>query len=257
MRRICPLGATMILIALGIALAHAQVTAQGPQGAQSLSLSPRRTDAASSSLLDPRTDKNGAVLNVLLDWLAKGRSYGVWPKIIVRPDSLIVTTNSVGPQAGDVETGCADRLRANHVPGSRPSVEEMQQILNCNSRSAVVNAVSPHRSIFLPLGTGPRKCTETDLTHGSYRICAAILQQSADSFQMEYEEDSRINGTLVALRVRFAVNLQRDPASSLLAGRIVGCTVKTLAAFTFNPQQPSKMTPFESARLEHCSRDAV
>jgi hypothetical protein len=215
--------------------------------------------AQTGSMLDPRTDRDGAVLSLILDWRAAGQSYGLLPKIILRPEGLIVSTTRVGVQAQDFSNGCASRLRAGHVPGTPPTVEEMQGVLDCD-RGTVHADVAPQsnrQGVILPWGAGQRRCSDATLTHGQYRLCATVLQQSQNSFQMEYEEASHTSGTLLVTRARFEVTLERYPATSLLAGRITGCSVQTSSAYSFNPRNPGKMTPMETLRGATCSRVAV
>jgi hypothetical protein len=211
----------------------------------------RISGAAAAPIVDARIDPDPVELNVSLDWVAGATNNGIWANISLRPDRMLVTTRGLDAAANDFETGCSKNIRPH---GGPVTIEQMQQVLNCEDQTSTVNSISPHRAVFLPIGEQPQKCTDTNLTNGIYRICAAILRWSSDSFDVEYQENLKTGGIFSVTRARFQINLQRYPRSSLLAGRINGCSVILLDGATFNPNQPQKLAHQDRVTGARCTR---
>jgi hypothetical protein len=58
-------------------------------------------------------------------------------------------------------------------------------------------------------------------------------------FQIEYETDEKHDGQMSAVRTRFELNV---------LGYFQGCSAKIVAAFSFNPRDPGKLTPFDQGK---------
>jgi hypothetical protein len=204
-------------------------------------------------------DRSGIKLVVEFNWENAANNghhgNGISAQIILFTDHIIVSKYGMAPESDNEENGCGKRLVRGPNGKVLPSVENMQQVLNCQDHAARLNESSTHHSVFLPSGAGQRRCTETRLSDGSYRVCAALLSASQDILRMEYEEDINHDGQLSALRARFDITLLRDPGER--SGRILGCTAKIVAAYTFNPNQPTKLTAYDHTTVERCTRDAV
>lgn len=257
MRELCKLCLFACLMLVGVSpAAHAQSATTGSERRQVAPGRPAESSSAPSPF-ESNAEQNGSVLYLTLGWTSEGQTFGQTPKIIVRSDNLIVSTMQVSSSASDAATGCINRVRAGHRPNTSLSADEMQQLLDCRKLAVRVDAASPRNAIFLPLRTGPRKCTENDLTNGSYRICAALLQQSPDSFRLEYEEGQNVNGKLAVTRTRFEVTLQRRPTNSGLYGRIEECQVSVLDALAFDPKQPRKMQRSGTIRIQRCAANYI
>jgi hypothetical protein len=208
-----------------------------------------------SQLLSP-SDRAAVALNVQIDWTdvthKVGSPYRIWASVILFPDHITVSKFGLTPESSDFERGC-DKKSLEVGPDGKalPSDANIQRFMNCRDRATPLNVTATRHAVMLPLVPGPSKCTETGLANGSYRICAALLQQSSNTVRLEYEEDTNHDGKLSASRVRFDITLLRRPGAPL--GRILDCTAKTIAAFTFNPREPSKLAPFDHATIERCT----
>jgi hypothetical protein len=201
------------------------------------------------------SDTSGVQLNVQIAWGNQIDPYDVnnspqWisASVILFPDHITVSKNDQTPEANDINRGC--RLDAGPDGKTLLSDSNMQKMVHCMHRAAGANITATQHAVMLAIVGAPRKCTETRLVNGSYRVCAALLRQSQNTLQMEYEEDQDRDGKITAERARFDIVLMRNPNTPL--GRIESCTVKTLAAFTFNPKEPSKLTPSVHVTNERC-----
>jgi hypothetical protein len=205
-----------------------------------------------SQLLSP-SDGAAVPLSVQLAWTdathKDGSSSAIWARVILFLDHITVSKFGLTPESSDMERGC-DKTALDVGPDGKvlPSDTNIQRFMKCRDRSTPLNVTATRHAVMLPFVPGPSKCTETGLANGSYRICAALLQQSPNTLRMEYEEDSNHDGRLSASRARFDVTLLRGVGA--LSNRILNCTAKTLAAFTFNPREPSKLAPFDHATVE-------
>jgi hypothetical protein len=119
------------------------------------------------------------------------------------------------------------------------------------TRGMIANARLPVHAVIFPLTAAPRKCSETKLVNGLYQICATLLQVSPARLSLEYEEDTNYDGTFNGHRARFDITVQRD--SSIPLGRILGCTVNIVAAYSFNPKEPSKLVPLDKPKQQQCT----
>lgn len=208
-----------------------------------------------SQMLGP-SDSAGVQLNVNITWGAHIDPYDTnnspqWisASIILFPDHITVSKYGQTPEANDIQTGC--KLDVGPDGKTLLSDSNFKKMILCSARGAGANITATQHAVMLPLTVGPRKCTETGLANGSYRVCAALLQQSQSTLRMEYEEDQDRDGKITAARARFDIVLLRNPGTPLR--RIEGCTVQTLAAFTFNPREPSKLTPSDHVTNDRCS----
>jgi hypothetical protein len=200
------------------------------------------------------SDGGGVELTIELGWTDaahKVGSRGISSQVILLSDHLNVSKFGLTWEDRDIQSGCAKMLDVGPDGKTLPSDANIQRINKCRSRGAIANATRTHHAVILPFATGARKCTETGLTNGLYRICAALLQQSPDTLRMEYEENTEHDGKLSASRVRFDITLLRGRGP--LSGLTENCTAKTIAAFTFNPSEPSKLMPFDHATIERCT----
>jgi hypothetical protein len=202
---------------------------------------------ARSQILSP-ADSSGIELLVKLAWTSAAVRGGdpdvISADIVLLPNRIIVSRYDQTPEAQDIQAGCGfDRT-------VQISPSDAQKFMECRRRAGAANTTLTHHAVMLPIEGGPRKCTETHLSSGSYRICAALVEKAADRLRMEYEEDTDHTGNLYAHRARFDITLLRDPRDRL--DRILGCNVKTVAAFTFNPKRSNNLVPFDRATIERC-----
>jgi hypothetical protein len=208
-----------------------------------------------SQMLGP-SDSAGVQLNVDITWGTHIDPYDTnnspqWisASIILFPDHITVSKYGQTPEAEDINRGCKLDMGPNGK--TLLSASNAQKIIHCTTRGVGANITATQHAVMLPIAAGPRKCTETGLANGTYRICAALLQQSQNTLRMEYEEDLDRDGKVTASRARFDIVLLRNPGTPLR--RIEGCTVKALAAFTFNPREPSKLAPSDQVTNDRCS----
>lgn len=199
----------------------------------------------------------GKSLQVVLAWAdainSDGRLNGINADIIIRPDHIIVSRAGVKPEGNAIENECLKRLSIGGQLSITPS--NAQAIKDCRMHAMAAGATSTAHAVIFPLMPAPRKCTEAKLVNGLYRICATLLQISADKLSLEYEEDSNHNGTFYGHRARFEVTLQRDFTIPL--GRILGCKVNIVAAYSFNPKEPSKLIPLDNPKQEQCTASSA
>jgi hypothetical protein len=203
-----------------------------------------------SQILSP-SDRSGVELVVQLGWTDAVHKDGnfIWADLILFPDHLVISKHGLTPEGDDISRGCANAMPRGPDGKILVSPETIAQLMNCDSRSTGAHVTATRHAVMLPIAAGPSKCTEAKLTNLSYRICAALLQQSPNALRLEYEEDNNYSGDFTASRTRFDIMLLRDPAGS---GRIEGCNVKTVAAFTFNPNQPTKLVALDRIKGERC-----
>jgi hypothetical protein len=207
-----------------------------------------------SQILGP-SDSRGVFLHIQLDWATAidngGGPNGIVADIVLKPDQILVTRSGLTPEGANINRGCGDRLRPSVGSDGKPVISpaDAEMLVHCWARAAGANATLTHHAVILPLVGGPRKCTETKLTNGLFQICAELLQQSTDHLRMEYEEDKNYAGTFYGNRGRFDVTLQRDPRFHW----VVSCSVKLVAAYSFNPKDPSRLIPFSKAGNELCT----
>jgi hypothetical protein len=209
---------------------------------------------ACSEILSP-AESSGVELHIQLGWTSAavtgGDPNGIYADIILQPGQIIVSRHGQTPEAHDAARGCAG-IRPRVGPDGKLllSDSDAEKFINCERRAITANTTLTHHAVILPIVAAPRKCTETRLSNGSYRICAALVEQEADRLRMEYEEDTDYAGKLYAYRARFDITLLRHPLDRLR--RIWRCNAKIVEAFTFNPKQPSKLTPFDRITSERC-----
>jgi hypothetical protein len=189
-------------------------------------------------------------LRLVLGWSddtnKRGDGPGLVPQIILLPDHITVARNGPPLEARNSARECTKRAG----PDGKLTASGAQVFMDCRRREAQGFLSTPIHAVMLPVEAGPSKCNETKLSAGSYRICASLLQQTPDLLRMEYEEDTDYGGKLYAYRARFDLALHRLGPDPL--GDITGCTVKILAAFSFNPRQPTKLSPFDQVKSELC-----
>jgi hypothetical protein len=131
------------------------------------------------------------------------------------------------------------------------SQDNLQKKEACDSLAIKENASPTSHAVFLPIAVGPQRCgPEVKLSTGPFRLCATLLQQSADQLSIEYEEESNYDREIRISRVRFDILLQRNHAVPL--GHIWGCTLRVSAAFSFDPKQPGKLAPYLNVGHERC-----
>jgi hypothetical protein len=211
-----------------------------------------------SQILGP-ADTNGVRLFVSLDWsnalnAARGVN-GIQAQIILQQDHIIVSKYGQKPEADNVGKTCNKQLERGANGRVLLSQENLQNIEGCDVREIRENASPTNYALFLPVVAGSRLCRDIRLSTGPFRICAALLRLSSDQLSMEYEEASSYDRDFRVSRVRFDIMLQRSQKVPL--GHIWGCAIKVSAAFSFNPQQPSTLVPYQNVGNERCEIDAT
>jgi hypothetical protein len=208
-----------------------------------------------SQMLGP-DDAGGVKLQVSFSWKTSadathGDPNGISATLILKQDHVIVSKYGRTPEGDNIGNECDSKLARGPDGKVLLSNENLAMMQKCRVVAAARNENPTHHALLLPMAAGPRKCEEIKLSTGSFRMCAAVLQLASDHLQMEYEEDSDYRQHLFASRTRFDVALQRFGKSG--HGPISGCTVKVLAAFSFNPREPGKLAPALSVGLEQCA----
>ena len=212
------------------------------------------TTPSHSQILGP-ADASGLRLLLSLDWSSAlntaGGSNGVQAQIILQKDRIIVSKYGQTPEGDNVERACNRQLARDPTGKVLLSQENLRKMQSCDLQVTQENATLTNHAVFLPVVAGSWQCSnKVRLSTGPFRICAALLQQSPDQLSMEYEEDSNYDRDFRVSRVRFDIVLQRSHNVPL--GQIWGCALKVSAAFSFNPQKPGKLFPYQNVGHERC-----